>query len=369
MAIYLQNGIRNFKDISQLKQRKTALFGFRLFEQRVGERRSVSSYGPHDGKNLGSYVKFAFNSVYLPPHVADPKYEKRILDSSHTLPKIFDVLCIFFGYEYIAAIESPGWRYGVGFLYTLMLGPVFMFLLNTATLFTEFLPKLLSEMLGCGKDRIRSADYTDEDWPKKAEKFKEMPWRAQVAYGVLRFFEVFFETWFVLGRIVTSPMHSFLAGWNSHYIGLGKSSKVLGIFSLLGSLTIYAGLFLVAGPLLALASMKMGFSFVPMSHFNLVNAVAEPVMTLLTTHLGFTASLNLLGAVASAVLGTLICLIQGAARFWLATSVSNKFCSGEGTYDYDDGDESSMAFSTSASESDEAWGGSFDPTGLSTFCS
>jgi len=326
MAIYLKNGVEAtpgiFGRTDQYEKRKTALFGIGVFEQQKGEGRSNASYGPYHGYALGAYAKFAFNSVYLPPHVSDPDYYKRVFDHPDKLTVALNVLRIFFGYEYIAAIESTGLRYGVGVLYTLMLGPVFMFLLNTATLFTEFLPKLASEMLGFLKDKIRNGFYPNEDGsPQRADHFKKMPGLAQVAYGVVRFFEVFFETLFVLGRMITSPMNSFFAGLNSNYVGLGKGSKVLGIFSLVGSLTIYTALFLLAGPLLALAGVKMGFSFVPMSHFSLANAVAEPVMTLLT-HLGLTASANLLGAVATAVLGTLVCFAQGGARLGIGAGVS-----------------------------------------------
>jgi|GEM_PF-5753616 len=120
-----------------------------------------------------------------------------------------------------------------------------------------------------------------------------------------------FKALYLIVRMVTSPLDSARAGFNSEY-GCFVSG-FLGITSLFGSFILWTALFAAAGPFLALIAPKVGLALLSSGHSAALTHFSAPIFTYLTTHFGLAATAVLQGCVA-ATTGVLSVLGLNEAR-------------------------------------------------------
>jgi len=184
--------------------------------------------------------------------------------------------------------------------------------MNLIKLVTEFPLKFSAELFGIIKDFMFPIPRLYEKPSSNAHKGNASPeWYQYIdwirmcllictlgfSYFIPGLLQVALEAAYLLVRMVTSPIESAHAGFNSGYSPW--ASKFLGILSIVGSITLWTGLILVvAGPALAYLAPQLGISLASLSHApGFFTAFSSPVMHFLTAHLGFAATPNLIGAV------------------------------------------------------------------------
>jgi hypothetical protein len=190
--------------------------------------------------------------------------------------------------------------------------------MNLIKLVTEFPLKFSAELFGIIKDFMFPIPRLYEKPSSNAHKIQQrregnsspnwyryIDWTRMgllictlgFSYFVPGLLQVALEAAYLLVRMVTSPIESAHAGFNSGYSPW--ASKFLGILSIVGSITLWTGLILVvAGPALAYLAPQLGISLASLSHApGFFTAFSSPVMHFLTAHLGFAATPNLIGAV------------------------------------------------------------------------
>jgi len=293
------------------------LFGLGLFTEAEWAQRDFSDtgledkYEPQGGvREWDAYIKEALVSVYAPPSGSATLKEREsplfmltrgkrgkvvVLDEEPApVMETFLILITFFGaltlFEHtmihVDDIEDQkGTLIALWAAYILLGGWILSPIMNIIKIFTELVPKLLAEFSACIRHSI--------DNP--------------VLAFLPAVFHVGFELIYIVMRMVTSPVESVKAGINSGY-GEGWS-LFLGAASIVGSLSLWTAIALVAGPLLLLSlSTKLGISLSTLSHSGFLTSFSSPVMAFLTTQLHFAATTALTGAVA---LSTIVLTLLG----------------------------------------------------------
>ena len=111
------------------------------------------------------------------------------------------------------------------------------------------------------------------------KSFKNLRSRHKLPYLFLGFLQHVLELRIIL-RMITSPIESAKAGWNSGYESR-EINSYLGFVSLTGSFLLWMALCFAAGPFAAMVAAKLGFSFAMFSHVQGLTTLSAPVMNFL----------------------------------------------------------------------------------------